>query len=221
MGWLDPDTCGVKLAEFEHMTQQMTQAAPKLAELADTLWQALNAAKVSTAPAMEIKRIAAWADQAASDLRRRNQLAHDLDRQKLAFVVSARIVWVLMDEDAVTSEIGGRRVMCAQLAHLLELGGLPHVSVRLILKSAGAHLGLDGPFRLITVKNRQIAYAGARRGGRLIEDAAEVQELAVDYERIGFKALSEDASRARIAELLEVSSEDRLAQELTERGDQR
>src|SRR5690606_18010494 len=93
-------------------------------------------------------------------------------------------VWVLMDEDAITSEIGGRRVMFAQLSHLLELGKLPHVSVRLLPKSAGAHLGLDGPFRLITVKNRLVAYVGARRGGRLIEDAAEVQELAVDYERI-------------------------------------
>jgi len=128
-------------------------------------------------------------------------------------------VWVLMDEDAITSEIGGRRVMFAQLSHLLELGKLPHVSVRLLPKSAGAHLGLDGPFRLITVKNRLVAYVGARRGGRLIEDAAEVQELAVDYERIGFKALSEDASRTRIAEFLEVASEDQLAEELPERGD--
>lgn len=128
-------------------------------------------------------------------------------------------VWVLIDEDAVTSEIGGREVMCAQLRHLLELGKLPHVSVRLLPKSTGAHLGLDGPFRLISVKNRQVAYVGARRGGRLIEDAAEVQELAVDYERIGFKALSEEASRARIVELLEVASEDRLAQELPQRSD--
>lgn len=128
-------------------------------------------------------------------------------------------VWVLMDEDAITSEIGGRRVMFAQLSHLLELGKLPHVSVRLLPKSAGAHLGLDGPFRLITVKSRLVAYVGARRGGRLIEDAAEVQELAVDYERIGFKALSEDASRTRIAEFLEVASEDQLAEELPERGD--
>ncbi|MGC4954979.1 helix-turn-helix domain-containing protein [Actinomadura citrea] len=130
-------------------------------------------------------------------------------------------VWVLMDEDAVTSEIGGGKVMRAQLRHLLELGELSHVSARLLPKSAGAHLGLDGPFRLITVKNRQVAYVGARRGGRLIEDAAEVQELAVDYERIGFKALSEGASRTRMAELLEVASEDRLAQELPQRGDQR
>ncbi|WP_067795557.1 hypothetical protein [Actinomadura formosensis] len=110
--WLDPGTCGVKLAEFEHMTQQMTQAAPKLAELADQLWQALNAAKVSTAPAMEIKRIAAWADRAASDLRRRNQLAHDLDRQKLAMVVCRQDGTYLKLPDRYTDQVGyaaGRR----------------------------------------------------------------------------------------------------------------
>ncbi|MFB4305908.1 hypothetical protein [Actinomadura sp. GTD37] len=110
--WLDPNTCGVKLAEFEHMTRQMTQAAPKLAELADQLWQALHAAQVSTAPAMEIKRIAAWADQAASDLRRRNQLAHDLDRQKLAFVVCRQDGDYLKLPDRYTDQVGyaaGRR----------------------------------------------------------------------------------------------------------------
>ncbi|GAA1852012.1 hypothetical protein [Actinomadura bangladeshensis] len=110
--WLDPNTCGVKLAEFEHMTRQMTQAAPKLAELADELWQALHAAQVSTAPAMEIKRIAAWADRAASDLRRRNQLAHDMDRQKLAFTICRQDGDYLKLPDRYTDQVGyaaGRR----------------------------------------------------------------------------------------------------------------
>ncbi|MEU5989002.1 hypothetical protein ABZ806_08495 [Spirillospora sp. NPDC047418] len=102
----------MKLAEFEHMTQRMTQAAPKLAELADELWQALHAAQVSTAPAMEIKRIAAWADRAASDLRRRNQLAHDLDRQKLAFTICRQDGDYLKLPDRYTDQVAyaaGRR----------------------------------------------------------------------------------------------------------------
>ncbi|NVI89441.1 hypothetical protein [Actinomadura sp. BRA 177] len=82
MGWLDPGTCGVKLAEFEHMTQQLTQAAPKLAGLADKLWQALNTAQVSTAPAMEIKRIAAWADEAASDMEPSEARPHHLSPRR-------------------------------------------------------------------------------------------------------------------------------------------
>ncbi|MCP2335445.1 hypothetical protein [Actinomadura rupiterrae] len=74
----------MKLNEFEHMTRQMTRAAPALADLADQLWQTLNAAGVSTAPALEIRRLAAWATDAASDLRRRSLLAHDLDREHIA-----------------------------------------------------------------------------------------------------------------------------------------
>ena len=49
---------------------EMVESHWESAELADKLWQALNTAQVSTAPAMEIKRIAAWANEAASDLRR-------------------------------------------------------------------------------------------------------------------------------------------------------
>ncbi|WP_433333901.1 hypothetical protein [Spirillospora sp. CA-294931] len=82
--WLGPDTCGVKLSSFERMAQQMTRAAPELDELSRQLWHVLSAAGVSTAPAMEVKRIAAWTREAAIDLRRRNLLAHNLDRQKIA-----------------------------------------------------------------------------------------------------------------------------------------
>ena len=83
--------------------------------------------------------------------------------------------------------------MKAQLGHLIKLAELPHVSVRIVPNSAGTHLGLDGPFRVISLELRDVAYAGAQRGGRLIEATGEVRELRVDYERIGMKALSEDA----------------------------
>ncbi|MFC9969385.1 hypothetical protein ACFVH6_00625 [Spirillospora sp. NPDC127200] len=111
--WLAPDTCGVKLAEFERMTQEMDRAAPQLAALADQLWQALNGAGVSTAPAMEIKRIAAWAREAATELRRRNALARDLDRERIAMKVSRADGTYLMLPDRYTDQIGyaeGRRV---------------------------------------------------------------------------------------------------------------
>ncbi|WP_242903178.1 hypothetical protein [Actinomadura terrae] len=111
-GWLGPDACGVKLTEFERMTQDMSRAAPALRQLADDLWQALNGAGVSTAPAMEIKRIAAWTEDAASDLRKRNMLVHDLDRQHLAFTVCRADGTYLRLPDRYTDQIGyaeGRR----------------------------------------------------------------------------------------------------------------
>ncbi|MQY07364.1 hypothetical protein [Actinomadura macrotermitis] len=86
--WPGPGTCGVRLAEFDRLTRQMTKAGPELADLADQLWQALHGAGVDTGPALRIRRLASWAAEASADLRRRNLLAHDLDRQHPAFGIS-------------------------------------------------------------------------------------------------------------------------------------
>jgi transcriptional regulator with XRE-family HTH domain len=93
-------------------------------------------------------------------------------------------IWVLLDEAALEYEVGGRQV---------------------IPKSAGAHMGLDGPFRIIETGNHSIAYAGASRGGRLIETPSEVHAMSIDYERISQKALPEHSSHALIKNLMERS----------------
>jgi hypothetical protein len=113
------------------------------------------------------------------------------------------LLWVLMDEGVLDRPVGGPEIMRAQLHRLLEMGGLPHVIVRVVPRSAGAHLGLDGAFRIISLESRDVAYVGAQGGGRLIEGTAEVRALGVRFDRIGAKASSEDASRALIEQLLE------------------
>ncbi|MFI0351514.1 helix-turn-helix domain-containing protein [Actinomadura sp. 9N407] len=110
---------------------------------------------------------------------------------------------VLLDEDALDRPVGGPEVMRAQLQHLLDLSEKPNVIIRIIPRSAAWHLGLNGPFQIMSLESREIAYVGAQHGGRLVEDPAEVRDLAVDFELIGAKALSEDASRIRIKELME------------------
>lgn len=113
------------------------------------------------------------------------------------------LLWVLMDESALGWPVGGREVMKAQLGHLHEMAGLPYVILRIIPASSGAHLGFDGPFRIISLDSRDIAYAGAQNGGRLIEGPTEVKELGVKFDRIGAKAASQDGSRALVEQHLE------------------
>jgi hypothetical protein len=112
-------------------------------------------------------------------------------------------LWVLMDESVLACPVGGREVMNAQLQHLREMADLPNVIVRIIPASSGAHLGVDGPFQVISLEARDVAYSGAQNGGRLIEGTGEVKELAVKFDRIGAKAASEDGSRALIEQYLE------------------
>jgi len=82
--WLSPGTCGVKVVEFEAISRQMDRAAPALDELAQQMWAVLNSAGVDTGPAMKVKSSAKWADSAATDIRRRVQLVHEMDRQHIA-----------------------------------------------------------------------------------------------------------------------------------------
>jgi Domain of unknown function (DUF5753) len=112
-------------------------------------------------------------------------------------------VWALLDEQVLHHCFGGPEVMRAQLSHLLDLMQQPRISIRIIPQSAGAHSGVDGPFRIITVDSRDIAYAGAARGGRLIEMCGEVEDFRLDFDLIGQKAASDDASRVLIERRLE------------------
>ncbi|WP_433470086.1 Scr1 family TA system antitoxin-like transcriptional regulator [Spirillospora sp. CA-128828] len=86
---------------------------------------------------------------------------------------------------------------------MLEVDALPHVSVRFILKSAGAHPGLDGAFQILDMGGRQVAYAGAQLAGRLIEAGDEVATLAIQFEQLGALALSRDDSRKLIQKVRE------------------
>lgn len=104
---------------------------------------------------------------------------------------------------ALDCPVGGPDVMRAQLAHLLDLSNQPNVSVRVVPRSAGAHVGLDGAFKVMTVDEGDVAYTEAHGGGRLVLSAQEVRSFSVRYDRVGVKALPEEASRNLIREIME------------------
>lgn len=130
-------------------------------------------------------------------------LAERMQRQEILTRPKPPLLWVLLDESVLDRPIGGPQIMKAQLQRLLDMSELPHISVRVIPRSAGAHSGLDGSFQIISLETRDVAHVGAQRGGRLVEDTAEVRALSVEYDRIGAKASSEDVSRTLIAQLME------------------
>ncbi|GAA1809760.1 helix-turn-helix transcriptional regulator [Actinomadura chokoriensis] len=120
-----------------------------------------------------------------------------LDRERPPFSM------VIMDEGVLNCCVGGADVMRAQLLHLRAMMDLPNVMIRFIQPSSGPHEGFDGPFQIISLEGRDVAYAGAQNGGRLVEAPGEVREFWTTFDRIGAKALPLDASRALIEQYLE------------------
>ncbi|WP_106400137.1 helix-turn-helix domain-containing protein [Actinocorallia populi] len=112
-------------------------------------------------------------------------------------------VWVLLDESALEQLTGGPKVLRAQLEYLHELSFRPNIGIRVIPRSAGAHIGTDGPIRLAILPDREAAFLGAQRGGRLVESPAEVREVSLDWDFMSQTGHSAEESRALMIRKME------------------
>ncbi len=58
-------------------------------------------------------------------------------------------LWLVLDEAALRRPIGRPDVMRGQLRHLIEMGGLPNVSLQIIPLARGGHAAGAGPFTIL------------------------------------------------------------------------
>ncbi|MEO3822683.1 helix-turn-helix transcriptional regulator [Actinomadura sp. B10D3] len=110
---------------------------------------------------------------------------------------------VLLDQAVITRRVGGPDVMREQLTRLLEVADWPHTIVRIIPWEAGAHMGQDGAFKLMTINASDVVYIEAAIEGRLIIDPTKVLDVRLRWERIGARALPEVLTRRLIADQME------------------
>jgi transcriptional regulator with XRE-family HTH domain len=72
-----------------------------------------------------------------------------MTRQQLLTRKDAPQLWVVMDEAALRRPLGGRRVMRAQLQHLLELAQLRNVTLQVVPFHGGGHPAIGAPFTIL------------------------------------------------------------------------
>lgn len=117
-----------------------------------------------------------------------------LSRQEVLARPSPPLVLVLMAETVLAWPVGGPAVMAGQLAHLLEVGQSPNVSVRVVPTSAGANLGLDGSFKVLSGPTGHIGYTEAPGADQNFTFSLDAQSFLDRYDRIGQHALSKAES---------------------------
>jgi hypothetical protein len=113
-----------------------------------------------------------------------------MSRQAILTKQDAPDLWVIVSQNALEWPVGSDAVMREQLERLLELAGLPNVTIRALPRSVRAHIGLEGSFKVITVKEGDVVYIEACGGGRTTLDLEEAAERRVRFDRIGADALS-------------------------------
>lgn len=131
------------------------------------------------------------------------RVAERIARQSILTAEIPPILWVLLTESVLDWPVGGREVMDKQLAYLLEVSERPNIGIRVVPRSAGAHSGMNGSFKVMTGLVGDVAYTESPGGGRLVPAASEVQSYVLRYDRIGQKALPENQSRELIRQIME------------------
>ncbi|EYT78927.1 helix-turn-helix domain-containing protein [Streptomyces sp. NPDC003703] len=76
-----------------------------------------------------------------------------LARQGVLRAVPPPALKVVLDEAVLRREVGGPEVMAHQLERLAEAARLPQVSLQVLPFTAGAHIGITGPFVIFSFSN--------------------------------------------------------------------
>ncbi len=110
-----------------------------------------------------------------------------------------RLVAVI-DEAALRRKVGGAKVMRAQLAHLIEVGGRPHAEILVLPAAAGAHASPEGSFEVFEMPEpySDFGYAQTPAGEIYVESTA-VERLASAYHRLREMSLGRKDTLAFIA----------------------
>lgn len=114
---------------------------------------------------------------------------------------------VLLDESVLYRQVGSAEVMREQLAHLMEMSQRPHIELRVLPFSVGAHESPEGAFQYYAMNDPypDVVYAETPNGAVYLEQK-EAATVAQRYARLWEKSLSTAETAERISALTEEPS---------------
>lgn len=124
-------------------------------------------------------------------------------RQQLLFEHEPPQYWAVIDEAVLCRPVGGPKAMAAQLAQLIELASLPHVTLQVIPLDSGAHAGMEGPFVILGFPEQadpDVVYVENTNIGVYMEEPPEILEYTLKFDHLRASALGPDATLEKISE---------------------
>jgi transcriptional regulator with XRE-family HTH domain len=132
-------------------------------------------------------------------------VAGRMDRQRVLGRQHPPELWVILDEAVLRRPVGGPDVMRGQLDRLAQAVQRPNIAIQVIPFGAGAHEGLRGGAFIVADFDgaATMAYQDAASSGQIIEDAADVEALALTWDTLRLDALPRAASTSLITSVAE------------------
>ena len=137
------------------------------------------------------------------------QIEAKLTRQRILTQGTPPLLSVVLDEAALHRMIGGRQVMAAQLARILEMSALPNVVVQVLPFEQGAHPAMESNFTILELTNATpgVVFVEGLIGSTYLErpdDLARYQEI---FGRLQSIALSPQDTAELIAKFIRAYKE--------------
>ncbi len=132
-------------------------------------------------------------------------MAARIDRQGVLTRDRSPLLSAVVDEHVLRRGVGGPEVMREQVRHLVKLGStLPRVRIQVVPMSAGAYVGLGGPFVIATsLPGDDLVYLAGQRHGQVIDRGDYVRQVVEVWESIRGEALSQQQSLDLMADVAE------------------
>ena len=137
----------------------------------------------------------------AQSLERR--VALRLQRQKVLLGPRAPQVWAIIDESVLHRPFGGRRVLRAQIDHLLELTAMPHISLQVVPYRVSGYAA-EGAFTLLRFSEPElpnIAYIEYLTGALYLEKLDEIETYSRALDQLAVDAETPDRSRQLLSKM--------------------
>ncbi|MCX5417665.1 helix-turn-helix transcriptional regulator [Streptomyces sp. NBC_00059] len=111
---------------------------------------------------------------------------------------------VVLDESTLRRLIGGPDIMGGQLEHLNALSAEPHITMRVLPYTAGAHPGLPGQFSILQFADSPqagVVHLERFANGLYLEKPFDVQHYSAMHEHLQSRALDPAGTRDFIADV--------------------
>ena len=113
-------------------------------------------------------------------------------------------VWSVMDEAVLRRSVGGRRVMRAQLTHLIEVASLPRVTIQVVPFARGGHAAAGGSFTVLRFAEPElpdIVYIEQLTSALYLDSREDVDHYLEVMNELSAEALAPARSADLIAEI--------------------
>jgi hypothetical protein len=113
-------------------------------------------------------------------------------------------VWSVMDEAVLRRPVGGRPVMRAQLAHLIEVASLPRITLQVVPFASGGHAAAGGSFTVLRFAEPEvpdIVYIEQLTSALYLDGREDVDHYLEVMNELSAEALSPARSADLLAEI--------------------